>query len=144
MINLDLVHLKISEALTILFKTPKAENNAIIFDIDDTLICSQSLNPIVPVVQFYNFIKDLGIHPIIITARPGFHDNIHYTISQLESLGISGFKKIFFMPPEERDIAGYKKGCRKNVVDLGYNVIMSIGDMYWDVGEYGGYSILIK
>ena len=35
----------------------------------------------------------------------------------------------------------YKLEARKRIPD---NVIMSIGDKPWDIGQYGGYGILVR
>ena len=41
------------------------------------------------------------------------------------------------------DIEKYKLFARKEVYELGYTCIFSIGDMYWDTGDYGGIPILL-
>jgi hypothetical protein len=41
------------------------------------------------------------------------------------------------------DIKEFKKMARKGILDKGYTPLMSIGDMYWDVGEYGGIGIIV-
>ena len=41
------------------------------------------------------------------------------------------------------DVKKYKKYARKNVVETGYKPLFSIGDMEWDIGEYGGFGIHI-
>jgi len=59
----------------------------------------------------------------------------------LHTLGINGFKNIAFRPPLELDVPGYKLRARKAIQDT---VIMSVGDKKWDIGEGGGYGILVK
>lgn len=135
---------KIWEAYNILTQLPVNKNNVIIFDIDDTLLFPRTGLPIEPVVNFYNTIKQLGIIPIIITARIATKENIEHTQNELKKINITGYKNIFFRPILKYDIPHYKLVSRKAVVEEGYNVIMSVGDMYWDVGEYGGYSILLR
>jgi hypothetical protein len=119
-------------------------NSVIIFDIDDTLIYNMTDTIINPVFMFYNWIKTLGIIPVIITARSGRKESILYTREQLQKIGISGYNFIFFRNPEINNIYLYKKNCRKIIQDKGYNILMSVGDMPWDIGEYGGYSILLR
>lgn len=123
---------------------PNSEG-VIIFDIDDTLLLPQSGKPIPETVFFYNLIKNMGFIPVIITARPGFEENIYHTIQQLKHINVTGFDYIFFMPPGQTDIASYKLKARKEIYDIYRgNVLMSIGDMHWDLGEYGGYGILLQ
>ena len=55
-------------------------------------------------------------------------------------MGITGFKNIAFRPPLEIDVPGYKLKARKAIAD---DVIMSVGDKKWDIGEAGGYGILV-
>lgn len=119
-------------------------NSVIIFDIDDTLIYNMSDYVIYPVFMFFNWIKSIGIIPIIITARSGSQESILYTREQLQKLGINGYSFIFFRIPEDNNIFQYKKNARKIIHDRGFNILMSIGDMSWDIGEYGGYSILLR
>jgi len=46
-------------------------------------------------------------------------------------------------PEYMNDIKEYKKQARKQIIDYGYTPLMSIGDMYWDIGEYGGIGIIV-
>jgi predicted secreted acid phosphatase len=143
-LNMRYVEQKIYDAYSYLSSQIVKDNNVIIFDIDDTLLFPDTGQIIEPVFRFYNIIKKLGIKPVIITARVATEDNIKHTQNQLKNLGITDYIKLFFRPENKYDISYYKLISRKSVVDDGYNVIMSIGDMYWDVGEYGGYPVLIK
>ena len=117
----------------------------IIFDIDDTLILQPENKTIPETIFFYDLTKNMGFTPVIITARPGFSENVDRTIEELKSFGITGFEYIFFMPNGEKDPYRYKLNARKNVYDIyGGNIVMSVGDMPWDVGQYGGYSVLLQ
>lgn len=146
-LNSEYIHQKIAEATRQIYNIYLQgipEKSVIFFDIDDTLIYSYTNILITPVYNFYNWIKTIGIIPIIITARPGTSDSIQYTIEQLKMLGISDYKYLYLREVGIQNIEHYKMKCRKSIYDQGYNVLMSIGDMYWDGGEYGGISILIK
>ncbi len=135
----------LDKASTYLFYPTPKSIGAIIFDIDDTLLIPQTGQPIPETVFFYNLIRSIGFTPVIITARPGFEENVYRTIQDLKSIGVTGFEYIFFMPPGMQDIYSYKLNARKEVYDIYKgNIIMSIGDMEWDIGEYGGYGVVLR
>jgi predicted secreted acid phosphatase len=120
-------------------KHPDADNLAVVFDIDGTLL--NDMRTIEPVVEFYNICKRLGYHVFIITARDSH--GVSETINQLKTLGITGYESIYFRLPTYWDMAAYKESSRKSIRDKGYDTVLSIGDNQWDVGKYGGYGILL-
>ncbi len=126
--------------MEILKQIPFNPKQAIIFDIDDTLIDSRTHTIIKPVYQLYKYCQNKGYNIYIITARPRIPYGVQLTLNQLYSLGITGFKNIAFRPPLEIDVPGYKLKARKAITD---DVIMSVGDKKWDIGEAGGYGILV-
>ena len=126
--------------MDILKQIPFNPGQAIIFDIDDTLIDSRTHTIIKPVYQLYKYCQNKGYNIYIITARPRIPYGVQLTLNQLYSLGITGFKNIAFRPPLEIDVPGYKLKARKAIAD---DVIMSVGDKKWDIGEAGGYGILV-
>jgi predicted secreted acid phosphatase len=137
---------ELNKATIYISTLPKLSNKqrAIIFDIDDTLLIPEINKPIPETLFFYNWVKARGFKPVIVTARIGTLQNINLTIKQLKNLGIQDYEYIFFLPPESRDVANYKLLARKHISDL-YDgeVVMSVGDNPWDVGDYGGYSVLL-
>lgn len=112
-------------------------NSVIVYDIDDTLIANNG-EPIIPIINTYNYAKSIGLIPVIITARPGSTENIQKTKEQLHSFGITDYKYMYFRPHDKQDLSTFKMLSRKNLHDRGYQVIVSIGDMPWDIGQYGG------
>tara|TARA_A200000159_G_C7312379_1_gene335209 strand:+ start:101 stop:490 length:390 start_codon:yes stop_codon:yes gene_type:complete len=126
--------------MDILKQIPFNPKQAIIFDIDDTLIDSRTHTIIKPVYQLYKYCQNKGYNIYIITARPRIPYGVQLTLNQLYSLGITGFKNIAFRPPLEIDVPGYKLKARKAISD---EIIMSVGDKKWDIGEAGGYGILV-
>ena len=126
--------------MDILKQIPFNPKQAVIFDIDDTLIDSRTHTIIKPVYQLYKYCQNKGYNIYIITARPRIPYGVQLTLNQLYSLGITGFKNIAFRPPLEIDVPGYKLKARKAITD---DVIMSVGDKKWDIGEAGGYGILV-
>jgi predicted secreted acid phosphatase len=147
-LNLENIVLRMNEAVNILNKSFEnnkiSGNTVIIFDIDDTLIDSYTGQILWPVYNFYNYIKHLGIIPILITARSACLESINYTLNQLKYLGINGYQKIYFRPEDKIDLYSFKANSRKSLLDTGFQILMSIGDMPWDIGEYGGYGILLR
>ena len=127
--------------MDILEKIPFSPNQAVVFDIDDTLIDSTTHQLIPTVFELYQYCRNKGYNIYIITARPRIPYGVQLTFNQLHSLGIVGFKNIAFRPPLELSIPHYKLEARKAITD---NIIMSIGDKSWDIGRYGGYGIIVR
>jgi len=125
-------------------KIPKKINDIVFFDIDDTLLEPFTNVPIVEVLEFYKYLVKNGYNVAIITARVQTEINYKYTVNDLESIGIKNdYKFLVLRPPEINDIKLYKKTARKKIIEQGFNPLMSIGDMDWDVGEYGGIGIIV-
>jgi hypothetical protein len=134
--------MKYDNILLFLEQNKNVYKKSVIYDIDDTLIFNSG-KPNHEIIQIYNFSKLLGYTIFIITAREGNRENMVSTVQQLLENNISGFKKIYFRPKNKLDIFNYKLLCRKNIQDNGYNTILSVGDMYWDIGKYGGLGLKI-
>lgn len=100
------------------------ENDAVMFDIDDTLIyVSGKLNE--PIVNLLHYSKSLGYKIVIITARPHLTPVVQYTINQLKKNNIP-YDILGFSP-------AHQKGEMKR--NLGYNFILSVGDMPTDLTD---------
>lgn len=101
---------------------PVRQNDAVMFDIDDTLIfTSGKLN--VPIYELLLEAKKMGYKIIIITARPRFETVIDITRSQLKLYNIV-YDYLGFTSHET-------KGLMKK--ELGYNFVLSVGDMETDL-----------
>ena len=118
-------------------------SGCIVFDIDDTLIDSETHKPIEPTVDFYHMVKKLGFKTVIVTAREGTEDNIQKTIDELGNIGIKDYTHIFFRLPNVMNLYLFKKNCRKHIHEKLCPIVMSIGDKNWDFGEYGGMGGLV-
>ena len=46
-------------------------------------------------------------------------------------------------PPDNQNLYAYKETRRKVIYDMGFNSVMSVGDMPFDFGAYGGLSVKI-
>lgn len=100
------------------------QNDAVMFDIDDTLIyINGQLNQ--PIVDLLHYSKSLGYKIVIITARPIFKPVINFTVRQLKKNGIP-YDMLGFTNAEN-------KGAFKR--DLPYNFILSVGDMPTDLTD---------
>jgi hypothetical protein len=117
-------------------------NSVIIYDIDRTLLHDNG-KPIVPIVWTYNYALCKGLRPVIITAREGSQENIEKTKTQLYDSGIRGYKNMYFRPREIQDVAKYKYLARKDIFEKGDEALISVGDMDWDIGLYGGFGFKI-
>jgi len=131
---------KMHEGISIINRRDKTKKYVAIFDIDETIIHENSL--IQPIYKLYQYALQEKIGIIFITAREGSSQNIKWTAEQLSKLNIT-YITIYFRPEYITDIESYKIFCRKNVTESGYEPLFSIGDMYWDVGIFGGISLYI-
>ena len=69
---------------------------------------------------------------------------IEYTKKQLHHCNIDEYKQIYFRSPNITNNPWiYKMNARKNIHYNGYIILMSIGDMIWDIGEYGGKGFIL-
>lgn len=100
---------------------PAGPNDAVMFDIDDTLIFTNG-QPNKPIIELLHKMKNLGYKIVIITARPGFKEVIEWTIKQLAGHGIV------------YDYIGFTSARTKTLMKkkLGYNFVLSVGDMPTD------------
>lgn len=131
------------DPIQILQQLPLPQNPAIIFDIDDTLIRSKDSSEMIHITKVYHYARSIDITPIIITARNDTEQSISFTQKELHSIGIKNVLT-FFRPINEEDFWSYKKDIREYVHrHYGYNVIMSLGDNPWDIGEWGGIGVIV-
>ena len=93
-------------------------NDAVMFDIDDTLIFTNG-HPNKPIIELLNVAGKMGYHIVIITARPGIEHGIRWTIGQLKEYGI-GYNYLGFTSAETKDLMKKK---------LPYHFVLSVGDM---------------
>ena len=101
-----------------------APNDAVMFDIDDTLIFTDG-EPNKPIIELLHEARDMTYKIIIITARPPLDHIIERTMEQLHEYGIP-YDYIGFTNP-------LNKGTMKQ--QLPYNFILSVGDMPTDLTE---------
>jgi hypothetical protein len=124
--------------------TEDAEKFCVFFDIDDTLINSNNGTKIKPIIDLYNYAIKKKISTIIITARPGFKENIKNTINELSMNNIKNYDLLYLRPENMTDVKEFKLFARRNATECGYTPLFSIGDMFWDVGDYGGIPLVLQ
>jgi ribonucleotide monophosphatase NagD (HAD superfamily) len=100
------------------------ERDAVMFDIDDTLIYLTG-TPIDEMIELLEEAKILGYKIVIITARPELKRVMEYTVNELHQIGIE-YDELYF-------IDAHKKGDLKK--EIGYNFILSVGDNWTDLTE---------
>lgn len=149
-------------------KSKDGTQNAIIFDIDDTLLCNyrmmkdrdfsfnltipewgewfqkRSAPAIKPVRNLMKKAQEKGIAIFLITGRPEAFRAITEETLKLE--GYSGIKEIIFFkkPDDDYSAISYKPLERKKLTEKGYSIIMSVGDQDSDIqGEYTEHRIKI-
>ena len=83
-----------------------------------------------------------GFRVVIVTARPDIPGNTEYTLSQLQEHDIPLPHGLYLCPRGE-DPEEFKTRAREDVHHQGWRTILSIGDMKWDVGDFGGVGILV-
>ncbi len=100
---------------------PAKPNDAVMFDIDDTLIWTNG-QPNTPIIDLLHKMKGLGYKIIIITARHGFEEVVKWTVKQLEE-----YKIVY-------DYLGFTSSTTKTLMKkkLGYNFVLSVGDLPTD------------
>ena len=130
------------EGINLINQRDKTKKYVAIFDIDETILINDTR--IEPIYMLYQYALINHIDVIFITAREWTENNVKETIDQLNRLCIKNYLNIYFRPEYITDIETYKTICRKNIVDNGYEPLFSIGDMYWDVGSFGGISLHIQ
>ena len=123
------------------------KNYCVMFDIDDTLIDSETSNPIKPIVNLLKECNKRKLKVLIITARDD-----RYTLETIEELDKNGIyhnipnKKhydfLYLRHSPKDDNEYFKSKLKEQLYNDGYITIMSIGDNLIDIiGEYSGYGI---
>ena len=117
----------------------------VFFDIDDTLLHTHTNQPIAPVIDLLRTAHSLGLHIVVITARPDYSANHFYTQKELAALGIP-YHLLYMCPVSHRSgMDEFKRECRlKALRQLHAHPVFSIGDRDWDFGEHGGIGLWIQ
>jgi len=114
-------------------------NPSVMFDIDDTLIDSQSGKIIKPIVKLLKKCASEGYGIVLITARDSRYSK--ETEDELYNKGIY-YDILFLRNPRYDNFYTFKSKIKKQLSDNDIDIIMSVGDQLHDIsGEYSGYFI---
>ena len=114
-----------SVAMSFLSNRVREPSDAVMFDIDDTLIYASDSSPIREMVSLYKFAEMIGYKMVIITARPFSDENALWTSRQLLEISINPYNIYFALPLE--------KGNVKNTTGLHF--VLSVGDQWTDLTD---------
>ena len=86
-------------------------NDAVMFDIDDTLIYSNNGKRIEEVYKIHKLAKHMGYKIVIVTARPFFDTNVIWTQEQLKNFNIT-YDELIFATSKNKGY--YKRNSKYN------------------------------
>ena len=130
-------------AYSLLKNSPvKSSGKVVIFDLDDTLIDSDTRMIIEPVYELFQWCLGGRYIPVIVTARVDTNYNQSYTMNELRRNNIHPHS-IFFRKSENYEPGYVKTETRRLINERIGPVVMSIGDQPHDIGQYGGVGILL-
>jgi hypothetical protein len=128
-------------------KTKK--HNAVVLDIDDTLLTRTSSEGrpyqsvvLDPVKHFIDYVVSLGVVVYFVTARPSTPSNIQFTIQELHKLGVTEdkYEALFLMPwqsetsPSIQEVSTFKCAARRFVLEQeDRHILLTMGDQWSDV-----------
>jgi hypothetical protein len=110
--------------INILRKHTPTIDNAVMFDIDDTLIFYDR-KPNIPIIELARVAKIFGYKIIIITARPNYKENRSITVHELKQFNIPYDLVIYTSHQEKAEIKQ----------KLNNDFILSVGDMWTDLTD---------
>ena len=121
----------------------------VVFDIDGTLIYENDTaqyrdKKIEHICKFAYYLNNKNIPVFIITARDNtISGNYERTEKLLQKLNIDYVNLFLWNINQYKTVVDFKSLTRKHIEDNNYKVMMSLGDNYWDYGDYGGVGIHI-
>lgn len=107
--------------------------NAVMFDIDDTLIRESDGQPIKEMINLLRRSRMAGYRVVIITARPWYSANVEWTQRQLAQYGIY-YDDIYFCYPNDKT-----RVKRELIEKYGYHFLLSVGDKPTDLTDSDNY-----
>ncbi len=135
----------IADVARLLLPPTAADSNSsvVVFDIDDTLITPYG-TPMQPIIDLYRECCQQRFKIAVITARPHIPGALEYTRHQFAIAGIPEPDYFYFRPFDDQSVDAFKENSRKDLWLKGHRVIMTVGDMPWDHGRFGGVPILVN
>lgn len=127
--------------LDMLKSIPHHNKSVVVYDIDRTLV-NDDHTPIPEIIDTYRRVIELGFRTVIITARANFPIITQTTVEELEHIGVKHYSELYLMPPGDSP-EKYKTNLRKSIENQGYEIVMSVGDMMFDIQPSGGFGFLV-
>lgn len=119
---------------------------AVVFDIDDTMLASDTGDPDPTITLFWALCGTLRLRRFIVTARPDAtlpdgDSNQAVTVAELHAHGIRDWDGLFLMPEPEfqrcdGDASAFKLRARRHIVQHyngGAPLLLTIGDQWSDL-----------
>jgi acid phosphatase len=96
-------------------------------------VSKQADMPLPATLRLFNQALAAGVEVFFITGRPG--EQKAATAKNLEAAGFKGWKGLALRegPQKAMETVAYKSEERKKIVDLGYRIVMSVGDQWSDL-----------
>lgn len=138
-------------------KKTSGDSLAIVFDIDETALSNlealqrnnystnmeaftanylfSTLPAIGPTLGLYNYAKRRNVKLFFITSRPNTPEVINATVRNLKQAGFADWEDLYLMPLEDNNLttAEYKKQSRQMIQNMGYTIVLNIGDQESDI-----------
>lgn len=132
-----------------MYQNKRKNNICVVFDIDGTILVDGIYSPknnnhlIIDVYKFLIYLQRIRVPIFIITARPDFRLNRLGTINMLDNLGID-YEYLYMWNQNifENQVI-FKEKAREDITIQGFDILMSLGDNWWDYGKYGGLGVHI-
>lgn len=110
--------------------------DSVMFDIDDTLIDSETGRTVKHIKKLLDLCKNWGYNIVIITARSGSPRSQEYTEAQLADHGI----RYDYLAYCEPDLKSYLKQHLNRT--KGWNFVLSVGDLDTDLTDSDMYLLV--
>lgn len=96
--------------------------------------------PIEPILNLYKYALQQKVNVFFITGRPATPEITNATTQNLRAAGYESWTKLYFRPVEDdnMNIKDYKAAARREISNLGYTIILNIGDQ--EVDLKGGFA----
>ncbi len=88
-----------------------------------------------PTLGLFHYAKRRGVDVFFVTSRPNVPEVINATVANLKQAGYSDWKELYLKPIEDNTLssATFKKSMRQKIQDMGYTIVLNIGDQQSDV-----------
>ena len=118
------------------------KHGCVVFDIDDTLIDSETNKRIESVCRVFDVAQSLGFPRVIVTARPDLPDSRRETTKQLRELELTNYDALYMMPfrafksGKIEAVSRYKRRARNDIVSEHYPILANVDDMLYNCTTY--------